>query len=109
MPTSKEETLYISKILEDNLQFVENRYFIQKRLTQDLAEKVGYLTINYSVRKSLFDLCRHYNPEWKIKEDIINKLIDEWFESTQSVELSEFVGMDENDWKLYCEEKYQCF
>lgn len=103
MPTTKEETLYIAKIIDDVMYFTENQYFLKKRLTQELAEKIGYLTTNYSVRKSLFDLCKYYNPDWKVSDDIINKLIKEWYDNknNQTVSIDEFVGLSYEEWEDY--------
>src|SRR5688572_28265101 len=98
MPSSKDEVIYIAKNLDERLNFVENSFFIKKWLTQDLAEKIGFLTDNYSVRKSLFDLCRHYNPEWKIPQSIIDTLVNQWNKQKTDIEIFDFVGMDLDDW-----------
>lgn len=126
MPTTQEETKLISSILDSGLS-INNWYYkkdpigekaaishieqIKAKLTRELAEKVGFLTDNYSVRKSLFDLCRHYNPDWRIPENIIANLIGQWCEIKRDYQINiwEFVGMSEEEWNLHCQGKYQCF
>lgn len=112
MPTTKEETLYISKIIDESLAILISGYiesvdkdFLEAKqlLTRRLAEEIGYLTVNYSVRKSLFDLCKHYNPDWKVSDDIINKLIKAWYDNknNQTVSIDEFVGLSYEEWEDY--------
>lgn len=108
MPTSKQETEYIASILDFHLEDVKNQYedkalTIQRRLTQDLAEKIGFLTVNYSVRKSLFDLCKHYNKNWKIPDEIICANIELYKLDTEhhSVPIHEYIGLDLEEWDEY--------
>lgn len=111
MPTTGEETRLIASILDSNIDCLTDFdvNYPKKNLTRELAEKIGFITDNYSVRKSLFDLCRHYNPEWRIPEEIIDDLVDKWHNQKSDIELAEFIGMNKEDWELYCQGKYQCF
>lgn len=112
MPTSRQETQYIASILDANLNVNALGNLsteIKSRLTRDLAEKVGFITDNYSVRKSLFDLCIHYNPGWKIPSVLVQKLSLIWNSNPSnyiSIPLHEFVGMDIEDFELYQSGKY---
>lgn len=105
MPTTREEVLYIASILDEHLY---DSYETKGVLTKDLAEKVGFATSNYSVRKSLFKLCQHYNPNWKIPDILVTSLIDRWRSdnSLRDITLHDFVGMDAEEFELYCEGKY---
>ena len=115
MPTSSDEVLFIAKILDTHIDGIVygsrlcrdfDINYAKQLLVKELAEKVGFITDNYSVRKSLFDLCRHYTPYWKIPAEVIDTLIDKWHEQKSDIELYEFVGMSIEDWELFCRGEY---
>lgn len=116
MPTTKEECKYIAKILDDVLfewdHITDSQAnFIKRALTQNLAEKIGYITKNYSVRASLINLCKHYNKDWNMDKAVVENLVNEWHDNPENQRLTvqEYVGMNDEDWDKYIDGKFQVY
>lgn len=106
MPTTAEETKILARIFDAYIPQEKLKNFLSEMLTS-----VAYKTNNYSVRSSIFSLAKHYIADFKIPDDLVDALINDWRSDTTKHYLTiyEFIGMTEDEWVLYCQGKYQCF
>ena len=106
MPTTLEETKILARIFDTYIPKDKLQNFLSEMLTF-----VAYKTNNYSVRSSILALAKHYVVDFRIPEDLIDDLIDEWHKdkTNQHLLIYEFIGMTEEEWCKYCEGNYQCF
>ena len=105
MPTTNEEAKEVVRILDEWMGADHSWY---RQMFEEMFEKVGLTTQNYSVRQSILMMLKIFNPTYKIPEEDIRRLLNEWYtnKTVQTVTQREYVGLDYNEYVDFMDGTY---